>query len=345
MWAVSNDTPYSADRAFVRDRDGAEIWIVAVRATYDILPDGRVALAKTQVPVALAPAWMGKPAESSLRWDMDMVRTKLGTDVVLHASAHAPQGKPTEEVEVGFAVGPIQKRLRVFGDRIYHRPMLVVKPDPPRPFETMPITYERTYGGQSFDDETGALTAQHDENPLGMGLVSHPGFPCHNTEYPGDAKRPLTNRVRAASFGPIPASWQPRVGLAGTYDKNWEETRLPLLPDDFRDEYFYSAPADQQVPGFLSGGEEVTLVNLTPDGLTRFLLPRVRLGFTTSIDGATVNHRGNLHTVIIEPTERRLIMVWHTALPCHHTLYTLKQTLVIEKKRIQKHEPETAVLA
>jgi len=345
MWAVSNDTPYSADRAFVRDRDGSEIWIVAVRATYDILTGGEVALAKTQEPVALAPAWTGNAAESSLRWDMDMVRTKPGTDVLLHAAAHAPGGRPVTTLEVGIAVGPIRKHLRVVGDRTYKRALLGVEPDSPRPFVTMPISFERAFGGQSFDRKTGELRARQDDNPVGRGVGAQAGDPCHNIEYASDPQRLVANRAKPASFGPIPPSWQPRVGLAGTYDKQWQETRMPLLPDDFKDEYFYSAPADQRVPGYLKGGEEVTLTNLTPEGITRFRLPIVRLGFSTAIDGGRINHRANLHTVIIEPTDRRLIMVWHTSLPCHHTLYTLKQTLVIEKRKVDRRTPRQAVLA
>ena len=37
------------------------------------------------------------------------------------------------------------------------------------------------------------------------------------------------------------------------------KTRQPLLPDDFDDRYFQFAPADQQAPAFLRGGEPVVL--------------------------------------------------------------------------------------
>jgi hypothetical protein len=47
-----------------------------------------------------------------------------------------------------------------------------------------------------------------------------------------------------------------------------------------------------------------------------------------------VHHSPNLHTVIIEPDEQRLIMVWNIALPCHHTLYTLEKTIVFEKEQL-----------
>jgi len=328
MWAIANETLYAADRAFVRDRDGAEIWIVAVRATFAIRPDGQVEVAKEQLPVALAPAWSGEPGRSSLRWDMDLVRTKPGTDVIVNGSAHAPGGKPMTQIEVGITVGPITKVLLVKGERQYVGSLLGASSGDPAPFVTMPICYERAYGGQIFAAKTQRLHSQVDTNPIGCGLRKTASDRCPNVEHP-----PHLGRAQIpAGFGAVPANWQPRVSCAGTYDKNWEQTRQPLVPADFSDDYFYSAPTDQRVPGHLRGGEAVALFNLSSESVLRFTLPRVRLGFRTSIAGGTKHHRATLHSVILEPTDRRLIMVWHTALPCHHTLYTLKRTTVYEKE-------------
>ncbi len=56
MWAVTNETPFKAERAFARDADGAEVWIVAVRATFTFDAGGRVAAADEQDDVCRAPA-------------------------------------------------------------------------------------------------------------------------------------------------------------------------------------------------------------------------------------------------------------------------------------------------
>jgi hypothetical protein len=117
------------------------------------------------------------------------------------------------------------------------------------------------------------------------------------------------------------------------------------VPHDFQDAFFRCAPADQQAPGFLRGGEEVVLHNLTPEGLVRFALPRVALGFRTRVGGGTTHHRGDLHTLVIEPEARRFMMVWQTALPCHHTLYTLRETVVVEKERVALGEPRAGAAA
>jgi hypothetical protein len=328
MWAVENQTPFKAERTFVRDVDGSEIWLVAVRATYRFDSSGVVSLADKQQDVCLAPKFFGDPAKTSLQYESDLVRTKSGTDILLHAAAHAPQGRPVPTVDVSWQVGPVTKQLRVYGDRVWEHGMIGLQPGQPQPFRSLPIRYERALGG-AYDP--GKSSALDPSNPAGIGRIPVAGQPVPNCEDPRTPIRSPGDKSAAAGFGPLACHWAPRVALAGTYDDAWRNARQPLLPADFKDAYFRAAPADQQMQGFLQGGEEVYLRNLSPNGDQRFRLPRIRLGFRTAIDGGVVHHRGDLHTVIVEPDESRLIMVWHTSLPCHHTLYTLKRTVVYEK--------------
>ncbi|MEP7123520.1 MAG: DUF2169 domain-containing protein [Byssovorax sp.] len=329
MWAISNQTQFKADRAFVRDSEGAEIWIVAVRATFSFDAHGRVTVAKDQQDVRLAPEYLGAPGRSSLRYDMDLVRMKSGTDVLVHAHAHAPGGRAAPHVDVGWTVGPLTKQLRVMGDRVWERRISGLAPSEPTPFVAMPIRYERAWGGPLPGSD-----ARNPFNPVGTGCDAVPGKPVPNCELPEAPIRSHRHDGPPAGFGPIAYHWQPRARLAGTYDEEWKRSRQPLVPKDFQDTYLRCAPEDQQVDRFLSGGEEVVLRNLTPEGLVRFRLPGLALAFTTFIDDTTVHHGRSLHTVIIEPEDRRLIIIWQTALPCHHTLYTLDETVVFEKRRL-----------
>lgn len=344
MWAVSNHTRFKAERTFARDADGAEVWVVAVRATFSISSDGQVTLAEEQEDICLAPKYFGEPGRSGLRYETDLVRTKPGTDVILHAHAHAPYGRPVPSVDVSWTVGSLSKQLHVTGDRVWVDAFFeAVVPSDPQPFLSCPISYERAWGGVLPGGN-----ARDPFNPAGVGANAAPGEPVPNIEYPTNPVRSSRHKGPPAGFGPIPCYWQPRVKLAGTYDEAWQRERRPLVPKDFQDSYFRCAPADQQVSGFLKGGEEVTLRNLTPEGLLRFRLPRISLGFNTLIGGGTTHHRAQLHTVILEPEERRLIMVWQTALPCHHTLYTLRETTVFEKEQIlvpAQDQPEVELLA
>ena len=78
-------------------------------------------------------------------------------------------------------------------------------------------------------------------------------------------------------LAPICAHWMPRRQYAGTYDARWEQSRAPYLPADFDPRFFQVAPADQVVPGYLTGGEPVELFGVSPWGPVRFTLPRERI--------------------------------------------------------------------
>jgi hypothetical protein len=120
--------------------------------------------------------------------------------------------------------------------------------------------------------------------------------------------------------------------LAGTYDEKWEKERLPLLPVDFNERYYQCAPEDQQVLGYSKGGEPVELHHLSPGGLLCFTLPRVWLSFSTNFGGEIVKHHAKLHTLILEPDFPRMILVWHTYMPCHNKEHKLERTRIMQKE-------------
>ena len=91
MWAVTNHTPYKVGRAWGRDKDGVHEWIVAVKGTFDIKPDGSLKLADEQLEPLLLPEYNGEAGVSSLRYDADLVAPKPTTDVVLNGTAYAPR--------------------------------------------------------------------------------------------------------------------------------------------------------------------------------------------------------------------------------------------------------------
>ena len=146
-----------------------------------------------------------------------------------------------------------------------------------------------------------------------------------------------------AGFGVVASHRQPRVGFAGTYDDRWMRTRQPLLAEDMDERWYQSAPADQQAPAFLRGGEPVVLHNLSPQGRMQFVLPKVYLGFETRFyDGSRQLHtRRALHTVILEPDHAegpRVSLVWHSALPCHFKVQKLERTVITLKTDISHGE-------
>jgi hypothetical protein len=340
MWMVDNRTPFAAERGWVRDRNGAEIWLVAVKASFDILADGSTAVSEVQPPVLRLPEHVGEPGKSSIKYDADLVLTKITTDIVVVGHAHAPQGRTATELDVGFRVGPLQKVVKVYGDRHWGS----LGASSPQPFTRMPLVYERAYGGVDAQSKT-PDTDWEWRNPVGTGFAmasAHAtGQALPNVERRDALIGSWEDRPDPAGFGVIASHWQPRVGFAGTYDDHWMKTRQPLIAEDMDERYYQSAPADQQAPQWLRGGEPVTLLNLHPRGTIRFALPKVYLGFETRFyDGSREVHKNRkLHTVILEPDFPRVSLVWHSALPCHFKVQKLERTVVTLKTNLSTGEP------
>ena len=329
MWQLDNRTPFAAAQGWIRDRNGAEVWLVVVKASFDILADGSTAVSPVQPAPLRVPEHHGEPGRSSIRYEADFVLTKATTDVLVVGHAHVPHGGMVRELDVGLRVGRMQKVLRVFGDRIWQSG----RPGEPQPFATMPLVYERAFGG--VDVRSPEPGRDWDwRNPVGCGwaiAASHlHGLPVPNIEAPDRLIRSWDERPAPAGFGPVASHWQPRAALAGTYDADWEARRQPLLPVDCEDRFFQCAPADQQCAQFLTGGEAVTLLHLSPHGRLDFLLPVIALSMESRFaDGERRAHEApKLHSAILEPDLLRMSLVWHSALECHAKAYQLEQTRI-----------------
>jgi hypothetical protein len=340
MWQLRNETPFAAERTFTRTNDGSEVFVVAVRATFDIAPDGQCAPAEEQPPVLLAPEFLADPLHSSLRYDADVIDEKLSTDLVIHGSAYAPRARPAQAVNVSLEIEGFRRELRVVGDRHWQGALLGLKPSAAEPFVCMPITYDRAWGGSANDP------AQRDErNPLGAGAFATVGARVPNLEA---IEQPITSNRGAyypVSLGPIPSHWEPRRTASGTYDDAWMRTRRPLRPADFQIHANHCAPVEQRLPGFLRGGEHLDLENLTPSGTLRIQIPYVDLLCRSQFGKRSETHRGQFFTVYVEPDISKLIVVWVSTLPCHHTLYELDECVVTQRRRITLHRPSASSTA
>ena len=315
MWLLTNETPFAAERTWTRDERGAEFWLVAVRACFEIDPDGRQSPAPKQTPVQRVPEFAGDPLSTGLVTDSDFVLEKTSTDILVRGHAYAPERRPTTRCRVRLKVSTIDKSLDVVGERRIFRGAIGAALTEPQPFLDMPLTWERTYGGW---DRTGKSEAWEPANPAGIGFATDPAHlydsQAPNVEYP-DAPYSGPGAGRPAAFGPVAPHWQPRVGYAGTYDKRWQESRDPLLPADFDRRFFRAAPVDQQTQAPLVGYEEVRLGGMTPDGFLGFILPRIKFDIITAFRGTgDVRQEPSIHTLWLFPDARRFEIVYLSAL-------------------------------
>jgi len=335
MWMLNNSTSYAAERNWIRDKTGQHHWLVAVKATFDIAPNGKLTLADEQPPPLLAPEFRGDPATTSLLLDSDLLGRKPGTEIVLDAVAHAPGGKPAPHVQVTLHLGTITKTLVVHGTRVYYHGLAGLSTSAPRPFVTSPICYENAFGGSDTSHPDPRTHKIDLRNPVGRGIAIDSkkldNQLAHSVEFPDGN----FTKVGPAGFGPIASSWSPRVALAGTYDQHWEKSKKPLLPDDYDDLFTMSSPADQRFAKPIPGGEVMALLNMSPSGTLRFTLPKIFLAFSSRFGRRAEEHRATLASVLVMPEKMKLSLVWQSSLEVKaNQVDYLDETIITEKAYI-----------
>jgi uncharacterized protein YjbI with pentapeptide repeats len=209
--------------------------------------------------------------------------------VLLLGAAHAPAGQAAAAVSVRLGVFRerplINKVLHVIGHRSRESPASA------QPFDTMPLVYDRAFGGVGFED-----------NPVGTGAL--PGSPLPNVV---DPQAP----TRAGGYGPIAKHWGARRRLLG----NRPEPRAPEVPDGLEWTWFHAAPADQQIE-LLRGNEWIVLDGCHPAvPHFRTRLPDVRAHARWHLAGAagpgpTRTLELSADTLVITPENQVCSLLW-----------------------------------
>lgn len=328
-----NSTPVIAAPNILTDRHGAENLLVIVKGTWRIGKDGALSIADEQVPIQLEPRYHGNSEVSGLVYDTDLVLEKHGTDCILLGHAWAPK-VGVGSVDVTFAVGPVRKTVRVFGERIWMKCLGMVSMSKPAPFERIPLVWERAFGGS---DTSWPDSKEHEfclENPVGRGLLAKKtklevdGTRLPNLEDPANLIKKPTDCPRPMGFGPIPPHWQPRAGYAGTYDVQWRKYVSPLPPDDMDIRFHSCASPGLASARHLTGSEQVLVENASRSGRLLFDLPGCSPRVSVII-GAVVNELEMcLDTVVVEPDEERLVLVWRGRHNVHGRVHDVRSVHV-----------------
>jgi hypothetical protein len=331
---VENRTPFVFEPLFLADEEFRPLLVPVLKATFTIQPDGRPMLAERQLPLSLAGELWGEGADkASYKYEPEVAFHKPATDVVLIGHAYA-KARDTKETMVGLRLGPVSKEVLVCGDRLWFKTMGSVSMSGAVHFEKLPLVYERAFGGWDRDHADARKHSCEARNPVGVGYRGAGGFVeglrLPNLEDPRDRIKSFGDRPAPAGLGFVSPHWQPRAALAGTYDEAWQKQRAPLLPRDFDRRHLNAASPGLIAPGYLRGDEQGVAVGVTPEGPMPFALPglppptvAVSLG-----EGPPVTPAMRLDTVIVEPDERRLQLLWRGQVPLRTGPHDVRQLIV-----------------
>jgi hypothetical protein len=260
------------------DPQGRTILSVLSKRTYAIWPDGRTVVADEQLPLDTSMEPVANGYDETWKAELDVAPFKTATDVLVFGRAHAPHGSCQQmQVEVGLPHLRHALRYNVIGDRrCGYNAMGPPHVSAPEPFETMPLGYDRAYGGvdlsiehpeppRDLEEALAMLVSPpgaYPRNPVGRGYVVNnrpelvDGLLLPNIERIDQLLRPewilvgqpgrWHHQPLPAGFGWVDPSWFPRCAFAGAYPlfpapSNVAEVVVGHLPEDFLQRY---APTD-----------------------------------------------------------------------------------------------------
>jgi hypothetical protein len=315
MFDLINSTPFNVRTSLLFDLEGNNLAVAAVKGTFTLPMNGeQPSLAEEQLDVLARDDYDDPSKMSCIRYPADLVMGKNGTDIGLDGTAYSPFNKPVTSLKVSVQAGHLSKTVLVLGNRYWTKSLFrpgyaVTKPEP---FERMPLTWERSYGGKSKSKK--GETVLFAENPAGTGFVFPGnrvgGVRLPNVEDPKQRIRTWRKTYPPATFGfSLPCAAH-RIRYSGTHDETWVKKRRPLPPGDLSLRFFNYAQPELVSDGFLTGGETVTLTHLTPDGQRSFQVPMVEIRTTFNIKGRKVSKKALVHTLMIEPDKNRFYVTW-----------------------------------
>ncbi|MFV9616371.1 MAG: DUF2169 family type VI secretion system accessory protein [Gammaproteobacteria bacterium] len=336
MLQLKNNTPFESSLAIFPNQHGIDTLYIIVKATFNIGQQWTLA-DEQKPPQGEDEYWGDDPATSSIKNASDIHIGKPATDIIMTGLACAHEKRKVSQMDVSLSVGHVNKAIRVFGDRQWINGAISTA----KPFSSMPLIYEKAFGGIHQND--GKIVAGEDRNPVGCGFSGKrkakemDGQPVPNLEDPRQLLQKAGDIVTPAGFGFISPNWQTRLSYAGTYDENWQKTQAPYLPKDFDLRFFNMAHPELIYPGFLAGGEPVHIKGVHPGGGLQFNVPVVALTADVAIKSRNEQPAFNLETLLIETDPLQLGMTFRAALPCDKETLKIRE-VVINLSRKQSNQ-------
>jgi len=272
---LDNHTRYPAGLArmvYGEDRIAAS---VLVRVTYDIRDEALVPSDAQPWLVSNDP-WVGPQGPMV----SDLVFYKGGVDVFLFGRAVPEGGGTTTEMDVTLRVGgDFERRVRVFGPRVWYRRFGGLAATSPRPFASMPLGLGQAFGGTDAWD---GLAVPYPDNPDGQGFylseesaIDKP-LPC--VEDPAHLVEKWDDRPPPAGLVPMPITSPIRAKNGMIQSANG---RAKIRA------HFFNAAFPAMIAARVEPGDAVRIEGVSASGPIRLELPRhplcVRLRFGAEV--------------------------------------------------------------
>ena len=250
-----NLTPFPGIAYEGIDQFDEEFHVVAMRATFDIIPDAELKAAEDQLPLVVTDEYFGEVNKSSLKQESDLVQYKPKCDVIVIGSAHAPGGKPAARFETGIKISgsvTLDKKLTVTGPRFWEQKDSDWSLTKPEPIDSLPLQYEYAYGGEcrvNLDDpaaerveEKYHLTPeQRQQHPDGVELapIAHTAYELnpvgkgYSEQWYVDATKPVESDEPVESSEPVlqpVARTQPKEQPVGMIEEISRFLRITKAP-------------------------------------------------------------------------------------------------------------------
>lgn len=314
MLQLKNNTPFAATMALFPDQRGIDTLYIMVKASFHI---GREwTLLDKQIPVISDDEYWDEPAKSSLKMASEFHIAKPATDIIVNGHACAPNEQTLRQMDVNVSFGHIAKSLKVFGDRQWDNDRISA----PQPFSTMPLVYEKAFGGEHEVD--GVVKSFESRNPVGIGYAAScikggmEGLPLPNIENPASLIQQPSDRPAPVCFAIVAPHWAPRIHYAGRYDEQWQKNRAPFLPEDFDSKFLNMAHPELIYPGYVQGGEPVSISGMHPGGDLHFNIPQIRMVAQVIVRNRVENPVFNMESVFIDTDQLQMSMTWKAAMAC-----------------------------
>jgi len=299
-----NETRYAALPVPLIDRDGRDVVVTVVKATFLVGERGELRPADEPSPVRTSDVFRDPDApRSSVLFPSDICLDKPGADVVVVGEAVSP--RPVKVMDVAVQVKKRVAPLRVHGPRVFYEGVLGVAVGPAAAFERVPLVYENAYGGAADD-----LSSVMHENPAGVGFAKRDadliGQRAPQIEHPERPHGSASDRHAPMGYGAIPPHWSPRREHFGTCDERWQKTRMPLVPLDHDARFASVAHPSLRFDEPLAPGDPLRILGMSLEPFA-LELPRLAATVRARFDGGEREERPlSIDTVVVVPGERRV---------------------------------------